>query len=123
MPIVVPGPTYEEMRDPHNLPARWWQRASEAVNDDRSPANLFDISWRRPDGSLLAISLTRSLTGVDANVIVLLGATFPSGSHKVGTAYATLAEAEALDGVRPGSKTAIGPSTGNFGISTAYVSS
>jgi cysteine synthase len=110
------------MRDPRELPTRWRQLASEAPSYERSPVNLFDISWRRPDGSVLAVALPRSLTGVDANVIVLLGAAFPSGSHKVGPAYAMLAEAEALDGVRPGVKTVVGPSTGNFGIGTAYVS-
>ncbi len=41
---------------------------------------------------------------------------------KVGPAYVTLAEAEALHGLRPGDKAVIGPSTGNFGIGTAYIS-
>jgi cysteine synthase len=41
---------------------------------------------------------------------------------KVGPAYATLAEHEALEHLRPGDRTVIGPSTGNFGIGTAYVS-
>jgi cysteine synthase len=33
----------------------------------------------------------------------------------------TLAEHEATDGLRPGDKSVIGPSTGNFGIGTAYI--
>ncbi len=41
---------------------------------------------------------------------------------KVGPAYATLAENEALNHLRPGDRKVIGPSTGNFGIGTAYVS-
>ena len=41
---------------------------------------------------------------------------------KVGPAYTTLAEAEAIDHLRPGDKTVIGPSTGNFGIGAAYIS-
>lgn len=39
----------------------------------------------------------------------------------MGPAYFTLAEAEATTGLRPGDKAVIGPSTGNFGIGTAYV--
>ena len=46
--------------------------------------------------------LPKELTGVQANIVVLSGRTFPSGSMKVGPAYTTLAEAEALDGLRPG---------------------
>ncbi|MEZ4559711.1 MAG: pyridoxal-phosphate dependent enzyme, partial [Caldilineaceae bacterium] len=53
---------------------------------------------------------------------VLSGRNFPSGSMKVGPAYVTLAEHEAMDGLRPGDKAVIGPSTGNFGIGTAYIS-
>src|SRR5690606_29877040 len=66
--------------------------------------------------------LPKELTGVQANIVVLSGRTFPSGSMKVGPAYTTLAEHEAMDHLRPGDRTVIGPSTGNFGIGTAYVS-
>jgi cysteine synthase A len=66
--------------------------------------------------------LPKELTGVQANIVVLSGRTFPSGSMKVGPAYATLAEREAIEHLRPGDRTVIGPSTGNFGIGTAYIS-
>jgi cysteine synthase len=122
MPNIVPGPTYAEMRDPSLLRPEWQAAASAARANEHDPRNLFNITWRGPDGAVSHIVLPPQLTGVAANIIVLLGAPFPSGSHKVGPAYATLAEAEALDGVRPGTKTVIGPSTGNFGIGTAYVS-
>jgi cysteine synthase len=52
----------------------------------------------------------------------MAGRWFPSGSHKVGPAYATLAEGELAGEIEPGVSTIIGPSTGNFGIGTAYVS-
>jgi cysteine synthase len=119
---VVPGPTYAEMRDPSLLTAARREAARQSQADELAAGNLFNISWRRDDGSVSAVALPPSLTGVDATIIVLVGAVFPSGSHKVGPAYAMLAEAEALDGVRPGTKTIVGPSTGNFGIGTAYVS-
>lgn len=122
MTTIIPGPTYAEMRDPTLLPPTLLQAARAARADEHDVHNLFNITWKRPDGGVSHIVLPPALTGVAANIIVLVGAPFPSGSHKVGPAYATLAEAEALDGVRPGSKTVIGPSTGNFGIGTAYVS-
>ncbi len=68
------------------------------------------------------VVLPRELTGVAANIVVLLGRDFPSGSHKVGPAYATLMEGELAGEIRPGENTIIGPSTGNFGIGTAYIS-
>ncbi len=120
---IVPGPTYAEMRDPLLLPEELRRRAVQALDDhELDPVNLFNINWKRTGTQVERIVLPRELTGVDANIIVLSGRHFPSGSMKVGPAYATLAEEEALNGLRPGEKTVIGPSTGNFGIGTAYVS-
>src|SRR5215510_5197080 len=106
---IIPGPTYAEMRDPSLLSPEWQAAARTARADKRDPHNLFNITWRLADGGVSHILLPPALTGVAANIIVLVGAPFPSGSHKVGPSYATLAEAEALDGVRPGAKTLIGP--------------
>ncbi len=120
---IVPGPTYAEMRDPLLLPEDLRQRAIHALRaDELDPVNLFNINWKNTGTQVERLILPRELTGVDANIIVLSGRNFPSGSMKVGPAYATLAEEEALNGLRPGQKTVIGPSTGNFGIGTAYVS-
>src|SRR5512144_2065774 len=105
MPQIIPGPTYAEMRDPSLLSPEWQAAARAARADERDPHNLFNITWRLPDGGVSHLVLPPALTGVAANIIVLVGAIFPSGSHKVGPAYATLAEAEALDGVNPGAKT------------------
>ncbi len=120
---IVPGPTYAEMRDPLLLPEELRRRAVQALDaDEQDPVNLFNINWKRTGTQVERIVLPRELTGVDANIVVLSGRHFPSGSMKVGPAYATLAEEEALSGLRPGAKTVIGPSTGNFGIGTAYIS-
>ncbi len=120
---IVPGPTYAEMRDPTQLPADLLAEASAALAaQELAPANLFNINWKNNGTEVERIILPRELTGVQANIIVLSGRNFPSGSMKVGPAYTTLAEAEALDGLRPGDRGIIGPSTGNFGIGTAYVS-
>jgi len=95
----VPGPTYEEMLHP------------------RGPAknNLFRIGWHG-----VALVLPKAVTGVDARIVVMLGYTFPSGSHKVGATYSIVMEAEKEGRITPGVTRVVGPSTGNFGIGTAW---
>ena len=110
MTNTVPGPTYQEMLHPELLPAAIRTQA------------LFNITWRGPDNRIRHIVLPRELTGVEANIVVLTGRYFPSGSHKVGPAYATLMEGELAGEIQPGENTIIGPSTGNFGIGVAYIS-
>ncbi len=112
MKTTIPGPTYSEMVDPEQ-PLR--------ALDEFDPAQLFGITWRGPGRRIRHVLLPRELTGVDANIVVLIGREFPSGSHKVGPAYATLMEGELAGEIEPGSHTVIGPSTGNFGIGVAYV--
>lgn len=119
---IVSGPTYAEMRNPLLLPGTLRVAANEARIEETRAVNLFNINWKNTGDLVEKIVLPKELTGVQANIIVLSGRTFPSGSMKVGPAYATLAETEALQGLRPGAKTVIGPSTGNFGIGTAYIS-
>ncbi|MBI4758785.1 MAG: pyridoxal-phosphate dependent enzyme [Chloroflexi bacterium] len=119
---IVPGPTYQEMLDPNKLPAAVRAQALKAqVTNELDPLNLFNITWRRPDGRINALLFPKELTGVKANIIVMLGKDLPSGSHKVGPAYTTLIEGEVAGEIAPGSHTIVGPSTGNFGIGTAYV--
>jgi len=119
---IIPGPTYAEMRNPLLLPAALRAEANAAREDERNPLNLYNINWKNTGNDVERIVLPKELTGVQANIVVLSGRTFPSGSMKVGPAYATLAENEAMHHLRPGDRTVIGPSTGNFGIGTAYVS-
>jgi cysteine synthase len=118
---IVPGPTYAEMRNPLMLPQSLRAEANAARQDETDPRNLFNINWKLTGDSPDTIVLPKELTGVQANIILLSGRNFPSGSMKVGPAYFTLAEAEAQQGLRPGDKSVIGPSTGNFGIGTAYI--
>jgi cysteine synthase len=114
MTTTVPGPTYQEMLHPELLPP--------AGADELDPINLFNITWRGPGNRIRHIVLPRELTGIAANIVVLTGRYFPSGSHKVGPAYATLMEGELAGEIQPGENTIIGPSTGNFGIGVAYIS-
>jgi cysteine synthase len=110
------------MRNPLLIDDDVRTRALAARNQETDPANLYNINWKSTGDTVERIVIPPELTGVQANIIVLRGGTFPSGSMKVGPAYATLAESEALNHLRPGDRTVIGPSTGNFGIGTAYVS-
>lgn len=122
MATFIPGPTYAEMLDPDQLPTTIRRQATAAHRDELDPANLFNITWRGPDHGIRHVLLPKELTGVQANVVVLVGRYFPSGSHKVGPAYAMLMEGELAGEIVQGEDTIIGPSTGNFGIGVAYVS-
>jgi cysteine synthase len=109
----VPGPTYEEMLNPRS--------PLSDLPDELAPANLFRITWRKPGGGVRCVALPKAMTGVKANILVMVGCYFPSGSHKVGPAYATLMEGELAGEIQPGVHTLVGPSTGNFGIGVAYI--
>jgi len=114
------GPTYEEMLYPETIFPELRQKALKA-QDELDPVNLFNITWKNENNEVHKVVLPKELTGVDANIVVLLGKYFPSGSHKVGAAYATLVEG-CIDGdIIFGKHTILGPSTGNFGIGVAYV--
>jgi len=116
------GPTYEEMLHPHRMPAHLRSAALRAAQEDPlDRANLFNITWRDASGRPYYDVLPSALTGVEAPIVVLYGCELPSGSHKVGAAYAVLAE-RALEGdLIPGQHICVWPSTGNYGIGGAWV--
>ena len=114
------GPTFAEMRDPRLLPLSLRDEAVAARARPLDPLNLLNISWMA-DGAVPHTVLPEALTGVSSPVVVLSGRRFPTGSHKVGPAYAILVEKQ-LEGLcAPGSHTLVFPSTGNFGIGGAWV--
>ncbi|QMS84398.1 PLP-dependent cysteine synthase family protein [Candidatus Xianfuyuplasma coldseepsis] len=115
------GPTYEEMLHPSKVDPAIRQQALQAKQQELDPMNLFNITWRNEDNQIHKIVLPKELTGVEANIVVLLGKYFPSGSHKVGPAYSTLIEGCVDQTIVPGEHTILGPSTGNFGIGVAYI--
>lgn len=114
------GPTYEEMLHPEKLDAQLKEQVKKAKADELDPLNLFNITWKQ-DGEVRKLVLPKALTGVDANIVVMLGRYFPSGSHKVGPAYSTLMEGCIDREIVPGEHTILGPSTGNFGIGVSYI--
>ncbi|MFZ5651816.1 MAG: PLP-dependent cysteine synthase family protein [Bacillota bacterium] len=116
------GPTYEEMLHPEKMDPGVREKALKALKENElDPINLFNITWKDQDNQVRKIVLPKEMTGVDANIVVMLGTYFPSGSHKVGPAYSTLIEG-CVDGeIIPGEHAILGPSTGNFGIGVAYI--
>jgi cysteine synthase len=121
MSIVPFGPTYDEMLHPEHIDPEIRKKALHAKKNELDPINLFNINWKNEEGIVNKIILPKQLTGVDANIIVMLGKYFPSGSHKVGPAYSTLMEGCVDSDIIPGLHTILGPSTGNFGIGVSYI--
>jgi len=115
------GPTYDEMLHPESLPGSIRRPALAHRGNELDPVNLFNITWKDQEQKVRHVVLPKELTGTKANIIVMVGREFPSGSHKVGPAYCTLMEGELAGEIRREENTIIGPSTGNFGIGTAYI--
>jgi cysteine synthase len=115
------GPTYAEMADPSIIDPKIRHAALEASQNELDPLNLFNITWKNDQNVVHKIVLPKAMTGVNANIVVLLGKYFPSGSHKVGPAYSTLIEGCVDKEIIPGEHTILGPSTGNFGIGVSYI--
>jgi cysteine synthase len=117
------GPNYDEMLDPGLIDTGVRAKALAALHENElDPINLFNITWKDATNAVRKLVLPPALTGIDANVVVMLGNQFPSGSHKVGPAYSTLIEGLVDGEIDPAVHTILGPSTGNFGIGTAYIS-
>jgi len=122
MSNLILGPTFEEMLHPHTIAPDIRRRALEMkVKDPLDPINLFNITWRDGNNNIYYHVMPKELTGVDANIVVLYGKDFPSGSHKVGAAYSVLIEKQLFGEVDPRIHTLVWPSTGNYGIGGAWV--
>jgi cysteine synthase A len=116
------GPTYDEMLHPEKIDPEIRSKALKALKENElDPVNLFNINWKDKDGKVRKVVLPKEFTGVDANIVVLLGNDFPSGSHKVGPAYSVLIEGYVDGEIEPDKHTILGPSTGNFGIGVSYI--
>ena len=122
VPIV--GPTYEEMLHPWKIDDRIRKKAIRMKREDPlHPVNLFNITWYDENDEPYYFVMPKELTGVKANIIVLYSKDFPSGSHKVGATYSILMEKTITGEVDPTKHILIWPSTGNYGIGGAWVSS
>src|SRR5262245_62598922 len=105
---MITGPTFEEMLHPQRIDPAILARATIARREaPLDPVNLFNITWRDPSGEAYHVVLPHELTGVDAEIVVLYGKQYPSGSHKVGAAYSVLLEKELFGEVDPGKHTLV----------------
>lgn len=119
---MITGPTFEEMLHPQSIaPEIRAQALTARMSDPLDPINLFNITWHDANNVIYHVVLPPSLTGVSANIVVIYGKEFPSGSHKVGAAYSVLLEKELFGEVDPSQHTLVWPSTGNYGIGGAWV--
>lgn len=122
--IPVVGPTYEEMLHPWKIDEQIRAKALKMKEEDPlHPLNLYNITWRNPDNSFNYFVLPRAFTNTKANIVVMFAKNFPSGSHKVGPTYSVLTEKTVDNDVDPGFHRLVWPSTGNYGVGGAFVSS
>ena len=118
----VHGPTFAEMRDPSRIKPDVRKQALQLRRKDPlHPLNLFNITWKQDDLSIPYVVLPRELTGLDANIVVMIARHFPTGAHKVGPAYSCLIEKQIDGELQPGRDRLVFPSTGNYGIGGAWV--
>ncbi|HPL30949.1 MAG TPA: pyridoxal-phosphate dependent enzyme, partial [Anaerolineae bacterium] len=123
--IIIP--TFRQMKNPALIPARIREELATIGLWDVNPRNLFRITWKNEPtasgggfGGANWIELPKALTGVDARIIALVGKWFPTGSHKVGAAYACLAPRLVTGQFDPTTQKAVWPSTGNYCRGGAY---
>jgi len=123
--IIIP--TYKQMRNPELVPDSIRKQLSSIGLWDLNPANLFRITWKNEPvksgggyGKVNHVVLPKSLTGVDAKIVVLVGKFFPTGAHKVGATFGPLVEKLITGKFDPTTQKALWPSTGNYCRGGAY---
>ena len=118
------APTFEELLHPETAPADVRARAAAArTAAPLDPINLFNMNWKDPaTGKTSYFVMPKALTGVDAEIVVLVAKDFPTGSHKVGPAYSCMIEKYVRGELDRERHTLVFPSTGNYGIGGAWVS-
>jgi len=123
--IIIP--TYAQMKDPTLIPSRIKEQLSGIGLWDITSRNLFRITWKNepvPQGGgfngVNYFEYPRSLTGVQARIIGLVGKWFPTGSHKVGATFGCLVPRLVTGQFDPTKDKAVWPSTGNYCRGGAY---
>ena len=116
------GPTFEEMLHPWKIKADVRKKALSVLKEEPlSSYNLFNVTWRDAEDKIRYVVLPKELTGVDAEICVLIGKNFPTGSHKVGATYSCTIEKQVMGEIIPGKHRLVWPSTGNYGVGGAYI--
>ena len=114
-------PTYKQMKNPEAIPAGIREKLHGIGLWDINPLNLFRITWKNEPkekggdyGAANFIELPKSLTGVDARIICMVGKWFPTGCHKVGASYGCLVPRLVTGQFDATYHKACWPSTGNY---------
>lgn len=114
-------PTFKQQQNPELIPQKIKDQLKNIGLWDINPLNLFRITWKnepKENGGLFGkvnyIELPKTITGVDARIVLVVGKWFPTGAHKVGAAYGCLAPRIITGGFDPTHQKAVWPSTGNY---------
>ena len=115
--IVIP--TFAQLRDTEKIPAGVRNNLPGLGMDDVHPLNLFRISWKNDVrsglyGPVNALRLPAAVTGIEAQIVGLVGKHFPTGAHKVGAAFGCLVPRLVSGEFDPQVHKAVWPSTGNY---------
>jgi cysteine synthase A len=123
--IIIP--TFAQMKDPSLVPERIKEELRGIGLWDLASRNLFRITWKNEPvstggsfGGVNYLEFPKSLTGVEARVIALIGKWFPTGSHKVGATFGCLVPRLVTGQFDPTTDKAVWPSTGNYCRGGAY---
>ncbi|OGO15469.1 MAG: pyridoxal-5-phosphate-dependent protein subunit beta [Chloroflexi bacterium RBG_16_48_8] len=123
--IIIP--TFSQMKNPSLIPDRIKEELKGIGLWDITSRNLFRITWKNepvPSGggfnSVNTIEFPRSITGVPARIISLVGKWFPTGAHKVGATFGCLVPRLVTGQFDPTTDKAVWPSTGNYCRGGAY---
>ncbi|MBC8252530.1 MAG: pyridoxal-phosphate dependent enzyme [Ardenticatenia bacterium] len=123
--IIIP--TFRQHKNPDAIPAAFKSKLANIGLWDITPLNLFRITWKNEpvdfgggfDG-VNYLEFPKSLTGVEARIIALVGKWFPTGAHKVGATFGCLVPRLVTGQFDPTTQKAVWPSTGNYCRGGAY---
>ncbi len=115
-------PTFKMLDNPDLIPDKIKQELKNVAIEDVNPFNLFRISWYNEPlekGGLYNqvpnyIEIPPEISGIKSPIIMLLGAYFPTGSHKVGASYGPLVTRLTSGRFDPVKHKSLWPSTGNY---------
>jgi len=112
-------PTFHQQMFPDTIPETIKEKLQPIGLWDINPLNLFRINWKNDIttglfGKPNYLEIPSELTGVKARIIGLAGKYFPTGTHKVGAAYACLVPRLVSGTFDPEIHKAVWPSTGSY---------
>lgn len=117
--IIIP--TYAQMRNPELIPEGIKKALKDIALQDLNSLNLFRITWKNEPvekgggfGDVNYFKLPPEVTGVKADIYMLIGKFFPTGAHKVGATFGPLVEKLVTGRFDPTTQKALWPSTGNY---------